>query len=122
MKKLILALVGALLALAPLAVTAAPAEATTRAQSQAIGTAKDYLAFSAFSRLGLADQLEYEGFSHRVSLYAVDHIRVSWRKQAYKAAKDYLSFSHFSLAGLIDQLEYDKFTHRQARYGARRAY
>ena len=122
MKKLIPALVGALLVLAPLAVTAAPAEATTRAQSQAIGTAKDYLAYSAFSRLGLVDQLEYDRFSHRVSLYAVDHIKVSWKSQAYKAARAYLHYSHFSLAGLIDQLEYDKFTHRQAVRGARRAY
>lgn len=122
MKKLILALVAALFAVAPIAVTAAPAEATTRAQSQAIGTAKDYLRYSAFSKLGLADQLKYEGFSRTVSLYAVNHIKVSWRNQAYKSAKDYLHYSHFSLSGLIDQLEYEKFTHRQAVYGARRAY
>lgn len=121
-KKLLLALLASLFTLAPLAVTAAPAQATTAAQSQAIGTAKDYLRYSAFSKLGLADQLKYEGFSRTVSLYAVDHIRVSWRTQAYKSAKDYLQFSHFSLSGLIDQLEYEKFTHRQAVYGARRAY
>jgi hypothetical protein len=122
MKKFILAVVTTLSVVAPVAISAAPAEATTHAQSQAIGEAKDYLRFSAFSKLGLADQLHYEGFSRTVSLYAVNHIKVSWRNQAYKSAKDYLSMMHFSLSGLIDQLEYEKFTPSQAVYGAKRAY
>lgn len=121
-KKFILAVVATLSILAPIAVSAAPAEATTRTQAQAIGTAKDYLRTAAFSKLGLADQLQYEGFSRTVSLYAVNHIKVSWRNQAYKSAKAYLSMMHFSLSGLIDQLEYEKFTHKQAVYGANRAY
>jgi Host cell surface-exposed lipoprotein len=117
--KKILAAVAATAALAaPLALTAAPAEAHTGPQRQAIGMARDYLDTMPFSKAGLADQLRYEGFSRRVANYAVDHIRVSWRTQAVKSGRSYLRVMHFSCSGLIDQLEYEKFTHRQAVYGA----
>ncbi|WP_243059458.1 Ltp family lipoprotein [Nocardioides sp. SR21] len=94
------------------------ANATTGPQRQAIGTAYDYLDFTHFSKAGLSDQLQYEGFSRSVSNYAVNHIKVSWNNQAVGSAKDYLRYSHFSCSGLIDQLEYEKFTAAQARYGA----
>ena len=79
--------------------------------------AKSYLKVSAFSRSGLIDQLEYEGFSTRVATYAVTTIRVSWKKQAAKSAKSYLKVSAFSRSGLIDQLKYEGFSTRQAVYG-----
>ena len=116
MRKFLLALVATLAIATPIAVTAAPASASPR--SQAIGMAHDYLDSMAFSKAGLAHQLRYEGFSRRVSNFAVDHIRVSWKNQAVRMGRSYLRSSHFSCAGLIDQLEYEQFTPRQARYGA----
>lgn len=94
----------------------------TSAQSNAVAKAKSYLRYSAFSRVGLIDQLEFEGFSTKVSTFAVDYIRVSWRNQAYKKAQSYLKYSSFSLTGLIEQLEFEGFTHSQAVYGAKKAY
>jgi len=98
--------------------------ALAAAAEQAIGAAEDYLAFSAFSKEGLIDQLSSSagsGFPRDQAVYAVNHIDVDWNQQAVKAAKEYLSFSHFSRAGLIQQLESSagsKFTHDQAVYGA----
>ena len=92
--------------------------ASTISQRNAVRTAKDYLDYTAFSRAGLIQQLEYEGFSTADATYAVDHITVDWNEQAAKAAKSYLDYSGFSRSGLIDQLEYDGFTAAQAAYGA----
>jgi len=126
MRKFILALVAFAAILTPVVAVTAPAEATTMAQRQAIGSAHDYLRYSAFSRAGLIQQLHSpygEGFSLRVSTYAVDHITVNWRYQAYRSARSYLRYSHFSRAGLIRQLESrygEQFTHYQAVYGVNR--
>jgi hypothetical protein len=91
---------------------------STVSQRNAVRTAKDYLDYTAFSRKGLIQQLEYEGFSTDDATYAVDHIAVDWNEQAAKAAKDYLDYSGFSRSGLIEQLEYEGFTPAQAAYGA----
>jgi len=88
----------------------------TTAQAQAIGAAKDYLAFDHFSRTALIRQLEFDKYTRPDATYAVDHITVNWNEQAAGAAKDYLSFDHFSRAGLIEQLEFDGFTRAQAVY------
>lgn len=92
------------------------------AQKNAIKQAESYLRFTAFSRQGLIEQLEYEGYSNEDATYAVDHIEVDWNEQAYEKAKDYLDFSSFSEADLIGQLEYEGFTPDQAAYGAGKAY
>ncbi len=86
-------------------------------QQNAVRAASDYIEFSAFSRTGLIDQLEYSGYSTADATYAVDAIAVDWNEQAVKAAKDYLEFSAFSHSGLIDQLEYAGFTPYEAAYG-----
>jgi hypothetical protein len=106
----------------------APAKPTyTKAQEQAIGSAKDYLEYSAFSRKGLIRQLSSdagEGFAKKDAIFAVDHIKVNWNEQAAKSAKEYLDYSHFSRSGLIRQLESDAgegFTHSQAVYGVNAA-
>jgi hypothetical protein len=93
----------------------------SREQENAIGTAEDYLDYSHFSRKGLIDQLEYEGFSTKVATFAVDSLHVDWNAQAWGTAEDYLKYSHFSRKGLIDQLEYEGFTHAQAVYGVNKA-
>jgi len=90
----------------------------TTAQAQAIGAAKDYLAFDHFSRTGLIRQLEFDKYTRADATYAVDHLTVNWNEQAAGAAKDYLSFDHFSRAGLIEQLMFDGFTRAQAVYAA----
>ncbi len=38
---------------------------------QAVKSAKEYLDYSSFSRSGLIDQLEYEGFTHEQAAYGV---------------------------------------------------
>jgi Host cell surface-exposed lipoprotein len=93
----------------------------TNSQEQAVGKAQDYLDYSAFSRSGLIEQLEYEGFSKKDATFAVNHISVNWNKQAAQKAEDYLDYSHFSRSGLIDQLEFEGYTHSQAVYGVTKA-
>lgn len=91
---------------------------STASQRNAVRSAKGYLDYSAFSRQGLIEQLEYEGFSTADATLAVDSIAVDWNVQAAKAAKAYLDYSGFSRSGLIDQLEYEGYTPAQAAYGA----
>lgn len=93
-----------------------PAETT--GQRNALSKAKQYLDFSAFSYLGLIEQLEYEKFSHEDAVYAADNCGADWNKQALDKAKSYLDFSAFSYKGLVDQLKYEKYTDEQASYAA----
>ncbi len=79
--------------------------------------AQKYLNYTAFSRQGLIQQLEYDGFSTADATFAVDSITIDWNQQAVKAAKKYLNYTSFSRQGLIEQLEYDGFTPSQAAYG-----
>ncbi|WP_460704965.1 Ltp family lipoprotein [Myceligenerans halotolerans] len=98
-----------------------PAEETsdeTVSQANARETAERYLDFTAFSKTGLVEQLEYEGFSTADAEYAVGNIEVDWMEQAEKSAANYMDFSSFSRAGLIDQLEFEGFTPEQAAHGA----
>lgn len=70
----------------------------------------------AFSKEGLFEQLQYEGFPDDAARYAVDTIQTDWNDQALKKAKSYLEFSHFSDQGLYEQLIYEKFTESEAQY------
>jgi hypothetical protein len=87
-------------------------------QEQAIDKAADYLEYTAFSRSGLIQQLEFEGFSKADATYAVDNIEVNWMEQAAAKAADYLDYTAFSRSGLIQQLEFEGFTPKQAAHGA----
>jgi len=89
------------------------------ARKQAVRMAKEYLAYTPFSKKGLIRQLRYEGFSKAVATSAVDSLKVSWSKQAKKMAQQYLEYTAFSRAGLTEQLEYEGFTDKQARYGVK---
>lgn len=91
-------------------------------QRNAVQAAEQYLELSAFSRSGLIDQLEYEGYSTEDATYAFDSLNVDWNQQAKRSAEQYLELTAFSLSGLIDQLVYDGFTREQAEYGANAAY
>ena len=89
----------------------------TVAQSNAKKSATSYLKYSAFSRTGLIDQLEFEGFSTADATYGVDAQNADWNAQAAKSAKSYLKYSSFSRIGLIDQLVFEGYTQAQAEYG-----
>ncbi len=89
----------------------------TVSQKNALRKAQSYLSYSAFSRKGLIEQLEYEGFSNEDSVYAVDRVGADWKQQAVKKGESYLKYSAFSRQGLIEQLEYEGFTHEEAVYG-----
>lgn len=86
-------------------------------QKNALKAAESYLKYSSFSYKGLIEQLEYEGYSHDESVYAVDNCGADWQEQALNSAKGYLRFSSFSYVGLINQLEFEQFTHDEAMYG-----
>ena len=107
---------------APVATTSVSVNTSTETigQRNALGAARDYLRFTAFSREGLIKQLEYEKYSYEDAVYAVDHCGADWNEQALECAKDYLDFMAFSYNGLVGQLEYEGFTHEQAVYGVDR--
>jgi hypothetical protein len=97
--------------------TAPPATAETASQSNAVSTARAYLAYTSFSRSGLINQLVFEQFSTADATYAVDQINPNWNEQAAKTAKAYLAYTSFSHQGLVDQLTFEGFTPDQAEYG-----
>jgi len=80
-------------------------------------SAQSYLRFQAFSKQGLIDQLEFEGFTTAEAEYAVDAVNADWSEQAKKSAQSYLSFQSFSESGLISQLEFEGFTAEEAQFG-----
>lgn len=84
----------------------------------ALASAITYLSVMPFSRSGLIDQLEYEGYTTSEATYAVDNCGADWKEQAAIAAKGYLDVMSFSRDGLIDQLMYEGYTRSQAEYGA----
>ncbi len=104
--------------------TPKPTPTYTVSQEQAIGSAKNYLTISGFSRTGLIQQLSSsygDGFSKADAIFAVNHMKVDWNAQAVRSAKNYLSISHFSRSGLIQQLSSsygDGYTVAQATYAA----
>lgn len=93
---------------------------TTAGQRNATKSAQQYLEYSAFSRSGLINQLEFEGYSTADATYAVDSLNVDWNEQAARSAEQYLEYSSFSRSGLIDQLVFEGFTRSQAEYGVSR--
>lgn len=87
-------------------------------EKNALGSAKSYLNYSAFSYNGLINQLEYEGYTTAEATYAADHCNADWNEQALKSAQSYLNHGAFSYSGLINQLEYEEYTSEEATYAA----
>ena len=79
--------------------------------------AAQYLQFSAFSRKGLIEQLEFEGFETVDAEYGTDAQNADWREQAALKAQQYLQTSAFSKQGLVDQLLFEGFSVEEADYG-----
>lgn len=90
----------------------------TVGQINALEKALSYLDYMSFSASGLANQLEYEGFSQDEIDYAVENCGADWKEQAAKKAQSYMDYMSFSRSGLIDQLLFEGFTQEQAEYGA----
>ncbi|GAA3814139.1 Ltp family lipoprotein [Cellulomonas soli] len=106
------------------AAAAAAAEAArigSVAQQNAYRSAVNYLDFTDFSRTGLIEQLEYEGYATADGEFALARLEaeggVDWNAQAAATAASYLEFTSFSRSGLLDQLIYEGFTPEQAEYG-----
>lgn len=89
----------------------------TIGQSNAVSKAKSYLDYTSFSRTGLIQQLEFEGFSVADATFAVDHVSPDWNAQAAAKAADYLDYTSFSRQGLIDQLVFEGFSLTEAEFG-----
>lgn len=98
-------------------VVPAETKSPTLGEKNALKQAKRYLDVSSFSKSGLIDQLEFEGFTTEEATYAVENCNADWKEQAAKTAKRYLKVSSFSKSGLIDQLEFEGFTTEEAAYG-----
>ena len=79
--------------------------------------AASYLAISPFSRSGLIEQLEYEGFNNSDATYGVDAQKADWNAQAVKSAKNYLKLTAFSRSDLIEQLMYEGYSLEEATFG-----
>ncbi|MBS7008408.1 Ltp family lipoprotein [Anaerostipes sp.] len=94
----------------------------TTGEENALSKAYSYLNTMAFSKSGLIEQLEYEGFTKKEAKYAANNCGANWKEQAVKKAEQYLKNQSFSKSGLIEQLEYEGFTPKQARYGVNKAY
>lgn len=89
----------------------------TVAQQNAVRKAEEYLNVMPFSKSGLIEQLEFEGFTNEEAVYGVNNVSVDWNEQAVKKAEEYLDIMPFSRSGLIEQLEFEGFTYEQAVYG-----
>src|SRR5690606_7742113 len=61
--------------------TKEPEPELTREEQNAIQSAKDYLAFMAFSRQGLIDHLVFESYPEKVATKAVNYLDVDWMEQ-----------------------------------------
>ena len=101
---------------------AAKAEAARKAsetmgQKNATAKAKSYLSYSAFSRQGLIEQLEFEGYSAEDATYGTDYSGANWSEQAVKKGASYLKYTAFSSQGLYEQLLFEGFTPEEAQYG-----
>lgn len=98
----------------------------TPGQRNAIDKAEGLLDYTAFSKQGLIEQLEYSKFSTADATFAVENIEgnggVDWNEQAVRKAQSLLDYTSFSLDGLVGQLEYSGFTPSQAQHGASTAY
>ena len=90
----------------------------TTTQANAVAKAESYLEMSGFSRSGLIEQLQFEGFSETDATFAVDRLAPDWTRQAERKAAEYMDMTAFSEQGLIDQLVFEGFTAEQAAAGA----
>ena len=86
----------------------------TENQKRARLDAKTYYETSWFSRVGLIEQLEFDGFAATDATYGVDSLGVDWGVEAVGMADAAISSDWFSRQGLIDHFVYQGFTASEA--------
>ncbi len=75
------------------------------------------MSFGGFSRQGLINQLEYEGYTNSEATFGADTQNADWNEQASLAAQSYLDFAEFTRQELVNQLLFDDFSQSEAEYG-----
>ncbi|EJY6949492.1 Ltp family lipoprotein [Staphylococcus pseudintermedius] len=91
-------------------------------QTAALESAKTYADTMHMSKKAIYDQLtaqEADKFSDEDAQYAIDHLKVDYKKNALKSAKTYQEDMNMSKQAIYDQLisNYgDKFTEEEAQY------
>jgi len=98
-------------------IAASASSSETVSQSNARKKGASYLKSSAFSRAGLIEQLEFEGFENADAVYGADAQKADWNAQAVLKGASYLKSSSFSRSGLVEQLVFEGFTATEAEYG-----
>lgn len=78
-------------------------------QQNAVDKAQSYLRLAGFSRTGLIEQLEFEGFSTEDATFGVDNAGADWNAECAEKAQSYLDLTSFSRQGLYDQLAFEGF-------------
>ena len=91
----------------------------TTGEKNALGSAENYLEMGGFSKKGLREQLDYEGYSKEEIDYAIKNCDADWKEQCAKCAQNYMDTSNFSKDGLIEQLKFEGFTNKQIEYGVK---
>lgn len=94
----------------------------TVGEKAALDKSNDYLSIMCFSKEGLRDQLEYDGFTTEEIDYAISNQSVDWAEQALGKGKEYMNIMSFSKSGLKDQLLYDGFTDEQATHAVNKIF
>ncbi len=92
------------------------AKSETVGEKAALDKSNDYLSIMHFSKEGLREQLEFEGFTTEEIDYAINNQSVDWSEQALGKGKEYMNTMSFSKTGLKEQLLFDGFTDEQATY------
>ena len=88
----------------------------TVGEKAALDKSNEYLSIMHFSKEGLRQQLEYEGFTTEEIDYAINNQSVDWSEQALGKGKEYMNTMSFSKTGLKEQLLFEGFTDEQATY------
>lgn len=102
----------------PLSISAAaPQPVYTVGQQNAISKAKSYLSFAGFSRSGLIEQLEFEGYSTEDATFGADNAGADWNAEAAQKAKSYMELTAFSRDGLYEQMAFEGFTDSEIQAG-----
>lgn len=95
----------------------APKPQLTIGQENAVSKGRSYLAMMGFSRSGLIEQLQFEGFSPEDATFAADFIAPDWAAECAEKAKSYMDMMAFSRDGLYEQLAFEGFADAEINAG-----
>ncbi len=90
-------------------------------EDDALKDARRYIAVKPFSRQGLIEYMEAEGYSGEEAAAAADALEVDWNEMALKQAQSFLGYMSLSEEKLIEQLQSVGFTKDQSAYGVENA-